>query len=250
MSGARLLGGKLTANAASYTQDIEKSVAQSQWTYLSQWEIYNDVYVKGAKPYYVAPQSIIVEGSYGNVYNYDNMWYEVYIYDDSDTLVLSSGYKRWATTYDMSSLDPLLVLTTDTAYRIRVIVINNSVAIDRDYIDADITVPVLYDDYEDPDEPAPPPFELPSDWVENTTNTAADEFVPFSTVTTPIDSDSVDDSIDEFQEFLEGVQEHETLATVFMGYVSELLRLKGITAFLCFAICCCTMIAIFELSGG
>jgi hypothetical protein len=109
---------------------------------------------------------------------------------------------------------------------------------------------VLYDDYEEPVDPSPPPFELPSDWVENTTNTAADEFVPFSTVTTPIDSDSVDDSIDEFQEFLEGVQEHETLATVFMGYVSELLRLKGITAFLCFAICCCTMIAIFELSGG
>lgn len=249
MTGARSLTGNLTANASSYTNDIEKTVNQSQWVYLSQWEIYNDIYVKGAKPYYVAPQSITVNGTYGN-YDYDNMWYEVHIYDDTDTEVLASGYKRWSTVYDMSSLEPLLVLATDTAYRIRVIVINNKVAIDRDQIFSTITVPVLYDDYQDPEAPTPPPFELPSDWVENTTNTIADKFVPFNTVTTPVDPDGVGDTANEFKDFLEGVQEHETLATVFMGYVSELLRLKGITAFLCFAICCCTMIAIFEMSGG
>lgn len=106
------------------------------------------------------------------------------------------------------------------------------------------------DDVEAPTETSPPPFELPDDWVENTTNTAADEFVPFTTVTTPIGPDDVDNSINDFKHFLEGVNEHETLATVFMGYVSQLLRLKGITAFLCFAICCITMITVFELSGG
>lgn len=91
---------------------------------------------------------------------------------------------------------------------------------------------------------------LPADWVENTTNAGAEQFVPFETVTTPISPEDTSGTIDEFKQFLEGVQEYETLATVFMGYVSELLRLKGVTAFLCFALCCITMITIFELSGG
>lgn len=253
MSGARSLTGKLTANATSYTDAITRTIAYSQWTYEDAYDLIYRVPVMGESPYYVRPVDFTLDGTVISPYQYSTMRYDVKVYDNSNTLVWESGlYNEWGETLHASTLTPVLYSDTDIAYRVQFRVYRTvDATIDNTRIgDVHVSIECEYDDMEEPSETSPPPFELPDDWVNNTTNTIADKFVPFETVTTPIDPDDTGDAVDQFKDFLEGVQEHETLATVFMGYVSELLRLKGITAFLCFAICCCTMIAIFELSGG
>lgn len=250
MSGARLLAGnRITAKAYSYTDTVSRNIVNTQWTREDNWDLIYRVPVMGASPYYVQPLNFTLDGVTTSEYSGDVRW-DVEVYDNSNALVWSSGtYNLLDDTLTSSTLSSVLYDDTDIAYRVQFrIYLSSGRQISTNYLN-DFTADIECN-YDDMQEPAPPPFELPDDWVENTTNTAADKFVPFTTVTTPIDSDNVDDSIDDFKDFLEGVNEHETLATVFMGYVSELLRLKGITAFLCFAICCITMITVFELSGG
>lgn len=253
MSGARLLTGKqFKANATSYTEDITRTVIYSQWTQVSEYACTHRVPIMGASPDTVCPLSFKLDGSVKSPYSHSDMRYEVKVYDNADSLVWQSAtYIDWGKTVTTSQLDPVLYSDTDIAYRVefRAYVRTGGYCDRTNFGDVTLTINCEYTGAEE-ETTAPPPFELPDDWVQNTTNTIADEFVPFETVTTPIDSDSVGESVDKFKEFLEGVQERETFATVLMGYVSELLRLKGITAFLCFAICCLTMIAIFELSGG
>lgn len=253
MSGVRSLTGRLTAKATSYTDTISRTISSSSWSFEDDWDIIYRVPVMGASPYYVQPLSFTLDGSVKSPYDYNDMAYDVVVYDNENNTVWSSAlYNALGDTLTASTLTPELYVDTDIAYRVQYRMYRRSGGtMDRINLnDFTASISVDYDDMEDPPETSPPPFELPDDWVNNTTNTIADKFIPLVTVTTPIDSDGTGDSVDEFKEFLEGVQEHETLATVFMGYVSELLRLKGITAFLCFAICCCTMIAIFEMSGG
>lgn len=252
-SGVGLPAGRLTANATSYSDTIARTIVYSQWTYEDSYDLIYRVPVMGKSPYYVRPTDFKLDGTVTNPYQYSTMRYDVKVYDNSNSLVWESGlYNEWGVTLHASTLNSALYSDADIAYRVQFRIYRTvDATIDNTHIgDVHVSIDCDYDDTEEPPETSPAPFELPDDWVQNTTNTIADKFVPFETVTTPIDSDSVDDSVDKFKEFLEGVQERETLATVFMGYVSELLRLKGITAFICFAICCCTMIAIFELSGG
>ena len=253
MSGAKLLTGRLTAKATSYTDTITRTIGNTQWTYEDDWDIIYRVPLMGANPYYVQPVSFTLDGSVRSGYEYSDMAYDVEVYDNNNNIVWSSAhYNHLADTLTASTLTPELYADTDIAYRVQFRMYRfNGRTMDRTNLnDFTATISVDYDDMEDPPDTSPPPFELPDDWVQNTTNTIADEFVPFETVTTPIDLEDTSDTVDQVKDFLEGVQDYETLANVFIGYVSELLRLKGLTAFLCFAICMITIITVFEMSGG
>lgn len=248
MSGARLLGGKLTAKA-DYTDTVTENPTGNEWTVTGGgYTLDYTMEIKGGGSEYIQPYSCYMNGTYGTG---ASIKYQVRVHDHNNDFIQSTAWVRWGNTIDISHIITGSVQygSNTTAYYIifRVARVDDGSMSATNMVYTDCECNITYSS-------APvvtqEPFTLPDDWVQNTTNTIADEFVPFETVTTPIDSDGVGDSVDEFKEFLEGVQEHETLATVFMGYVSELLRLKGITAFLCFAICCMTMIAIFELSGG
>lgn len=248
MSGARLLtGNRLTANAYSYTNSVTRNITGSQWTVEDSYDIIYRVPIMGSSPFYVQPLNFTLDGSAGQ-YNHSDMRYEVEVYDNSNSLVWSSAsYNDWGDTLTASTLSPVLYSDTDIAYRVQFRVYRNSGTIDRSVL-GDVTASIECD-YDDMQETSPP-FELPDDWVQNTTNTIADKFVPFETVTTPIDLEDTSNTVDQVKEFLEGVQDYETLANVFIGYVSELLRLKGLTAFLCFAICMITIITVLDMSGG
>lgn len=252
MSGAKSLTGRLTANAYSYTDDVTRTITWTQWTQEDNYHCSYRVPVMGADPYYVQPLTFTLDGTVASQYNYNDMRFEVDVYDNSDSLVWSSASgNSWGDTVSSSTLSPELFADTDIAYRVLFRVSRSSGYCMKERLgDVSVSINCEYDDQDDPVETAAPPFELPNDWVQNTTNTIADKFVPFETVTTPIDLEDTSNSVDQVKDFLEGVQDYETLATVFMGYVSELLRLKGLTAFLCFGICCITIITIFELSGG
>ena len=97
MSGARLLTGKLTAKASSYTEDITRTVINTQWTQVSEYACTYRVPIMGVSPETVCPLSFKLDGTVRSPYTYSDMRYEVKVYDNSNALVWNSAsYIDWS----------------------------------------------------------------------------------------------------------------------------------------------------------